>query len=232
MTAIFNFNGTDLRTIEIEGEPWFVAADVCRCLGLDITGGVGRHLHRLDEDESRLACRTGATLKRAKNNPRILPAEVFEWRRGEGHTTIIAESGLYKLIMRSDKDAARPFQDWVTKVVLPSIRKAGGYQASEEQPMAPMMQALAQFLEGLLQPMVEPLRAEVVSLRDYVEKQNALIEKLAAGDSPVEYWWDSRPMSQLAERHLRNALNHSKREGNWESAAKCERELLRRRRAA
>lgn len=46
--------------------------------------------------------------------------------------TLISESGLYKLIMRSDKPQAKPFQDWVTKVVLPAIRKDGGYIAGEE----------------------------------------------------------------------------------------------------
>ena len=44
-----------------------------------------------------------------------------------GAANIISESGLYKLIMRSDKPQAKPFQDWVTKEVLPSIRKTGAY---------------------------------------------------------------------------------------------------------
>lgn len=60
------------------------------------------------------------------NNPLILtPGDGFEWRKSESHTTIITESGLYKPIMRSDKATARPFQDWVTKDVLPSIRRTG-----------------------------------------------------------------------------------------------------------
>ncbi len=56
------------------------------------------------------------------------------------HTTrmvIISESGLYKLIMRSDKPEARAFQNWVTQVVLPSIRKDGGYVAGEDGTGAP-----------------------------------------------------------------------------------------------
>lgn len=44
---------------------------------------------------------------------------------------LVSESGLYKLIMRSDKATARPFQDWVTKEVLPSIRRTGGYLLNE-----------------------------------------------------------------------------------------------------
>ncbi len=46
---------------------------------------------------------------------------------------LISESGLYKLIMRSDKPLAKPFQDWVTKEVLPSIRKNGGYVKDQEK---------------------------------------------------------------------------------------------------
>lgn len=46
---------------------------------------------------------------------------------GGGVITTISESGLYKLILRSDKPEAKAFQDWVTKVVLPAIRKDGGY---------------------------------------------------------------------------------------------------------
>jgi prophage antirepressor-like protein len=44
-----------------------------------------------------------------------------------GQAVLISESGLYKLIMRSDKETAKPFQDWVTKEVLPSIRKTGAF---------------------------------------------------------------------------------------------------------
>lgn len=47
--------------------------------------------------------------------------------------TLISESGLYKLILRSDKPQAKPFQDWVTRVVLPAIRKDGGYIMGEEK---------------------------------------------------------------------------------------------------
>lgn len=49
---------------------------------------------------------------------------------------IVSESGLYKLIMRSDKPEARAFQDWVTRVVLPSIRKTGAYVAPSAEPVA------------------------------------------------------------------------------------------------
>lgn len=49
--------------------------------------------------------------------------------------TVISESGLYKLIMRSDKPQAKPFQDWVTREVLPSIRKTGSYELPKGEVM-------------------------------------------------------------------------------------------------
>jgi prophage antirepressor-like protein len=52
---------------------------------------------------------------------------------GMTHAQLVSKSGLYKLIMRSDKPQARAFQDWVTRVVLPAIRKTGGYVVGEEK---------------------------------------------------------------------------------------------------
>lgn len=96
------------RVIEIDGEPWFVAADVCRVLGFNIARhGVNHHLRRLSDDEMN-------TLTLAEGN------------RGNPRKVAISESGLYKLVMRSDKPQARAFQDWVTRIVLPASRKDGG----------------------------------------------------------------------------------------------------------
>ena len=92
--------------VDINGEPWFVAADVIKCL--DIANPTNAY-------------------------KRLAEAKVTNIRRTEVGMTagrdvkLVTESGLYKLIMRSDKPEARPFQDWVTKVVLPAIRKNGGY---------------------------------------------------------------------------------------------------------
>jgi prophage antirepressor-like protein len=91
----------EVRTLEINGEPWFVLADVCKALELSNPTIVA---NRIDEDE------------RAK----------FDLGR-QGNTTIINESGLYSVILRSDKPQAKPFRKWVTSEVLPSIRKTGAY---------------------------------------------------------------------------------------------------------
>lgn len=99
----FNFNSNDLRVVELEGEPWFVAKDVCDVIGI---ANPSNALRGMDDTE------------RARFNLGL---------RGLGNANIISESGLYKLVLRSDKPQARPFQDWVTKTVLPAIRKDGGY---------------------------------------------------------------------------------------------------------
>ncbi|WP_221622767.1 Bro-N domain-containing protein [Burkholderia anthina] len=95
-----------LRTVEIDGEPWFVAKDICDALGLDTT-----HIRRdLDADEAKVAKLAGF--------------------RGRG-AIVVSESGLYALIMRSRKPDARAFRKWIASEVLPSIRKHGTYMTQE-----------------------------------------------------------------------------------------------------
>lgn len=112
----FRFGDQDIRVVNQGGEPWFIAVDTCRALGLSVDKGAGRHLRPLTTDEVRVI-----SLKRIEGN------------RGNPNAAIISESGLYKLVMRSDKWQAKPFQDWVTRVVLPAIRKDGGYIMGEEK---------------------------------------------------------------------------------------------------
>ncbi len=97
-----------------DGAPWFLALDVCAAL--DLNGSTARHLKKLDPDQV----------------SKVNRIEVGEKRAGRP-MSFISESGLYILIMRSDKPQAKPFQDWVTRDVLPSIRKTGGYVLGEEK---------------------------------------------------------------------------------------------------
>ena len=92
-----------VRTLNLNGEPWFVLRDVCEVLGL---GNSRMVADRLDEDEKGVS--QIYTLGSVQN------------------ATIISESGLYNVILRSDKPEAKPFRKWVTAVVLPSIRKNNG----------------------------------------------------------------------------------------------------------
>ena len=101
------FNTITVRSLERDGQIWFVAADVCKALEIN---NPSQALTRLDSDE-----KTALT-----NN---------EGRAGQGaqNYNIINESGLYSLILRSRKTEAKQFKKWVTSEVLPSIRKTGGY---------------------------------------------------------------------------------------------------------
>ena len=105
---IFNYNGNEVRTIQKDGEPWWVLKDVCNVLDLSDTN---KTAERLDVDElTRIKFVTGG------QNREML---------------CINESGLYNVILRSDKPEAKPFRKWVTSEVLPSIRKHGAYMTPE-----------------------------------------------------------------------------------------------------
>lgn len=103
--AIFNNSQFgEIRLIEQNSEPWFVLADVCKVLELSNPSMVAK---KLDVDE------------RAKSDLGLQ----------ERNVTLVNESGLYAVILRSDKPQAKPFRKWVTSEVLPAIRKTGEYKA-------------------------------------------------------------------------------------------------------
>lgn len=107
----FTYEGTRIRVIEIDGDPWFVASDVCAVLEV---GNPTQALTRLDEDEVTLISNEGR------------------------QTNTISESGLYSLVLGSRKPQAKPFKRWVTSEVLPSIRKTGAY-GQVQQLMGPAL---------------------------------------------------------------------------------------------
>lgn len=105
----FTYQTNEVRTVQRNGEPWFVLRDVCEVLCI---GSPHKVYERLDEDE--------------KGRSQIpTPGGLQEM-------SVINESGLYAVILRSDKPEAKPFRKWVTTEVLPSIRKNGGYIAQQE----------------------------------------------------------------------------------------------------
>lgn len=93
----------EIRTVQQDGEPWFVLKDVCGLLGLTDTG---RTAERLDSDEL-----TRTTLVSGGQNREML---------------IVNKSGLYNVVLRSDKPEAKPFRKWVTGEVLPYEGKNKG----------------------------------------------------------------------------------------------------------
>lgn len=110
-----------IRVEVIDGEPWFVAKDVCVALGI---AKYRDAVSRLDPDER------GSVL--------------VDTLGGAQETSTVSEPGFYKLVMRSRKPEAKACQRWVTHEVLPSIRRTGGYMAarSDETPEEVMARAL------------------------------------------------------------------------------------------
>lgn len=101
---VFNYNSVEVRTIQNDGEPWFVLKDVCNVLHIGNSRDV---VARLDQDEKGVG--------------------QIDTLGGKQEMTIINESGLYNVILRSDKPEAKPFRKWVTSEVLPTIRRHGMY---------------------------------------------------------------------------------------------------------
>ncbi len=101
---VFNFEQNEVRTLQVNNQPYFVLADVCKVLGLTTPKKVA---DRLDSDEK------GVSLIHTPG--------------GKQNMTIITESGLYAVILRSDKPQAKQFRKWITAEVLPTLRKTGTY---------------------------------------------------------------------------------------------------------
>lgn len=105
----FNASNQQVRTVIIDGQPYFVAKDVCNVLG-HTNPSVA--IQMLDDDERAKQC-----LGR------------------QGETWVVNESGLYHLIFQSRKAEAKVFRKWVTSEVLPALRKTGRYEVCKAQPM-------------------------------------------------------------------------------------------------
>ena len=107
----FNFNETEVRSIVGDsGEPLFNAKDICECLNLK---DVNKAVSKLDEDDK--------------------GTQTFRTLGGNQNMIVVNESGLYHLIFASYKPEAQTFKRWVTKEVLPSIRKTGTYSFYNNQ---------------------------------------------------------------------------------------------------
>lgn len=115
-TAITIFNNEafgNVRTLTINGEPWFVGKDIAECLGYSrSTKAVSDHVDEEDIDGIPIQDSIG----RMQNTP------------------IINESGVYSLILSSKLESAKKFKKWVTSEVLPSLRKTGTYTVMATQP--------------------------------------------------------------------------------------------------
>ncbi len=144
----FPATGQEVRTVLIDGEPWFVAADVCRVLGLSNSTMA---LRALEADEKGLS--------------------PIETPGGEQRVSIVNESGMYALIVRSDKPNAKPFRRWVTGTVLPEIRKTGRF---ELVPAAPQWTIPGTYAEALE---LAAVQARTIEEKDHqIEEQRAALD--------------------------------------------------------
>ena len=141
-----------VRTIFANNEVWFCAKDVCDILEIK---NVTQAVQRLDEDER----------------------SMFNIGR-QGNTNFINESGLYTLILRSDKKEAKPFRKWITSEVIPAIRKTGKYEEKKK----PLTQA--ELILQQAQWMVEAesrinnIENNVIGLANTMEDNDKSIKRL------------------------------------------------------
>lgn len=117
-----------VRTIEIDGEPWFIASDICKALDISNTTIA---MDRLDDDEK----------------------SKFNLGLSGGDTNCVNEYGLYTLVLASRKESAKRFKRWITHDVIPQIRKTGGYNLP--QTYAEALRALADKAEEAERLMIE-----------------------------------------------------------------------------
>lgn len=103
---LFTYTGHEIRVVLIDGEPWFVLADLCRVLDILNPRDVAA---RLADDQKGV--------------------DQIDTPGGRQQVTIVNESGMYEVVIRSDKPKAVEFRRWITGIVLPEIRKTGGYLA-------------------------------------------------------------------------------------------------------
>ena len=117
---IFNYQEKEVRTVTKDGEPWFVAKDVCEILEISDTWNA---ISRLSEN--------------------MKGTDTISTLGGIQEMNVISEAGVYKLVFTSRKPEAEKFTDWLASEVIPSIRKTGGY-VPKQMSQAEILAGLAQ----------------------------------------------------------------------------------------
>jgi prophage antirepressor-like protein len=131
----------------IDGEPWFVLADLCKIIGIANPSMVADRLEPCDISSTEVTSIDASGRSRKTQT-----------------MTIVSESGMYDVIMGSRSKQAQPFRRWVTAEVLPSIRKTGSYSIGQEEPAKP---------ENVIDANIAWMQRATDSLRDLVADQRA-----------------------------------------------------------
>lgn len=163
---LFEFSGQDVRTLNIDGEPWFVLNDLCAVLEIANPRDVATRI-----------------------DPLTVGKTDAENSRGQmRETTIVNESGMYEVVIRANGDLARTFRRWLTSEVLPAIRKTGSFIA---KPKSLEEQALE--IMGALQERVADQARELEVARPLAEhtkqlRQSAGLETVGDVANRIQVW--------------------------------------------
>lgn len=162
----------EIRALVVEGEPWFVAADVCKVLEIQNSRDA---LTRLDDDEKS---------KALISNEGVVSTDT---PGGVQEMNIVNEYGLYTLVLGSRKKEAKVFKRWLTHEVIPTIRRTGAYIAPQAQPPATLDAAALQTFAAA----VDTLTATVQTLVQRMDAQGRgrgplSLPARASGDNPFE----------------------------------------------
>lgn len=169
---LFNYGDNAVRTIEKDGEVWFVAKDVCDILELKNPSDA---LKSLDDDE--------------RSSLRI--SEGTSPKGGNPNFNVISEAGLYKLAFRSNKPMAKDFTRWVTHEVIPAIFRTGSYSVQQESSVPAVcetsedeLEPKLNYLSGGRQKTILKILDEVFSGRETVDEEE--VKKVLSLDKVFE----------------------------------------------
>ncbi len=183
--AVFSYADIEIRTVLINGQPWFVGRDVCAILDI---AKPENSLALLDEDER--ATHTVGT----PGGPQVV--------------TVINEPGLYSLILRSRKPEAKAFKRWVTHEVLPAIRETGRYETAPAIP-----QTYADALQ-LAADQARQIEAQAAALAEVAPKAEAW-DHLASADgdyavADAAKMLSRHPLISIGQRRLFTLLQRER----------------------
>ncbi|MCM3294247.1 Bro-N domain-containing protein, partial [Paenibacillus sp. MER 180] len=146
---VFNFSGNDIRVVTKDGQPWWVAKDVCEVLEIKNNRDA---LARLDEDEKGV--------------------DSTDTLGGAQQVQVVNEPGLYSLILGSRKPEAKQFKRWITHEVIPTIRKTGAYSVPTLTPNEAIALSLKQTAEMMTK--VPVLESRIDQVEQKVDEQITL----------------------------------------------------------